>query len=776
MKVIHRQGFAFSLLCCVAVACSDTSDDPDLQGDSNSDPQDHSNSEPDPFDHGLLAHWTFNETDGPIATDISGHDRHGTIVGPVRTEGVEGGALRFDGVNDYVEVETSGAMNPFPLSISLWIRTSTSTGLAGIVNKYLPESQDGYQVFLHEGRLCAWYFRDGSSHVYDGSGTCTLGVDGVNDGVWHHVVFIVDDTGGRVFVDGQEASTQAWTGEAGPASSPALLRFGHYPGAASHTAFFDGDIDDIRMWNRPLTPSEIANLSWSTAAMPVISDVRIETSPTTAAIHWTTSLPATGRVLWGPTPDLEQRTDWTTEAVVVHSHHLENLEADRTYHFRIEVASGDDTAQTEIATFTTPSGQAFPGGFLEPGDSTPNRTLPSFEELQALMPERGPFTFPSPYDTVGVRLTNETDCGGSSDCVNYVGYSYWANINNHVGSDIMYIFLGLDANRGGTGPTLFSYDKVTDEVRNLGPLVGGALEAFSGEGWYFSATQPTKLYTLQGSQMRRWDILDHSDEVVYDVTDEFGPGHYLWQMSSSYDDKVHAGTLRRSSDYAMLGCVVYREEHEEFLFFPHLGRGLDECQLDKSGRWLLIKEDIDGLHGEDNRILDLVNGTETHLLDPDGAAGHSDNGFGYMVATDNYLDPYAVRLWKFDQSPLEGPVVYMNASWQSIGGGPNHIAHGNARPDVPPEDQYACGSNATRDLSQPRSNEVICFRLDGSGQTLVVAPVMTDTGASGGRDDYGRSPKGNVDVTGRYFIWTSNVGSGRLDAFIVKIPAERLDR
>jgi hypothetical protein len=35
-------------------------------------------------------------------------------------------------------------------------------------------------------------------------------------------------------------------------------------------------------------------------------------------------------------------------------------------------------------------------------------------------------------------------------------------------------------------------------------------------------------------------------------------------------------------------------------------------------------------------------------------------------------------------------------------------------------------------------------------------------------------PKGNLDVTGRYFIWTSNTAGGRLDAFIVKIPSHLL--
>ena len=58
---------------------------------------------------------------------------------------------------------------------------------------------------------------------------------------------------------------------------------------------------------------------------------------------------------------------------------------------------------------------------------------------------------------------------------------------------------------------------------------------------------------------------------------------------------------------------------------------------------------------------------------------------------------------------------------------------------------------------------------------LVVAPVMTDMDAPGGCcDAYAKEPKGNLDVTGRYFLWTSNMGGARLDAFIVKVPAQLL--
>jgi len=50
---------------------------------------------------------------------------------------------------------------------------------------------------------------------------------------------------------------------------------------------------------------------------------------------------------------------------------------------------------------------------------------------------------------------------------------------------------------------------------------------------------------------------------------------------------------------------------------------------------------------------------------------------------------------------------------------------------------------------------------------------LTDLNASA-CEDYWKLPKGNLDVTGEYFIWTSNAGTGRIDAFMVKIPVDRL--
>jgi hypothetical protein len=422
-----------------------------------------------------------------------------------------------------------------------------------------------------------------------------------------------------------------------------------------------------------------------------------------------------------------------------------------------------------------------PGGFIDSATSVGLRPRFSAAEIQTWLAARGVFTFPAPYETQGVRLTNAGDCGGANDCVVPVGYSYWSNINNHVDSDTMLIVLGLDRRRGGGGPTLFTYDKRTGETRNAGPLFSpdSPHSWSSAEGWYFSATRSTSLYMNDGGRMLRYDVQAHTFETVFDVRDQFGGDKYIWQMHSSADDRVHSATLRQDGSYEMLGCVVYDESVGRAAFYPKIG-DFDECQVDRSGRWLVIKENVDGRDGEDNRIIDLQSGVERLLIDSNGAAGHSDVGFGSMIAEDNFNSlPGAVRRWDFSMDVTggepatvrgQGELVYQLSSWTS---GIGHLAFGSAGRATPLAEQGACASNAHRE-NLPRVNEIVCFKLDGSLTTLVVAPNLTDLNAAGGGDDYSKLPKGNLDPTGEYFIWTTNAGSDRLDAFVVRIPWSKL--
>ena len=238
---------------------------------------------------------------------------------------------------------------------------------------------------------------------------------------------------------------------------------------------------------------------------------------------------------------------------------------------------------------------AAPGGLVESATGVGLRATLTAGEIGAFLPSRGRFTFPSPYRTTGVRLTNATDCGGA-DCVLPVGYSYWSNINNHAGSETMLIFLGLNRQKGGGGPTLFSFNKRTGETRQPRAAVLGR--------------QPVQLEHRRGLVLQR-----HASEralperrsahaalrraspirstTVFDAARQLGADKYLWQMHSSDDDRVHSATLRQASYLRDARLRRLQRGDGRVTFFAKKG-DFDECQIDRSGRWLVIKENVDG--------------------------------------------------------------------------------------------------------------------------------------------------------------------------------------
>ena len=465
------------------------------------------------------------------------------------------------------------------------------------------------------------------------------------------------------------------------------------------------------------------------------------------------------------------------------------------YPLGFDVTLGSLSATVRNATIGASPPPAPGGGLLEKAGSPALRPRYTRDQIAAFLPAggaKGPFRFPPPYNTDAVRLTNALDCPGS-DCLWYVGYSYWRNTNNHVTSSDMYIFLGTNTNRGGQGPILLRYNKTSDAVQNLGPLFTAdtAFYFATGEGWYFSGTQSTKLYTyLPGSkQLRRYDVVSRQFESspVLDLDRCPRPktcpnaAAFITQPHSSDDDQMHSATVQNSS-WQGIGCVVARNNKYSYYAVTG-GYVFDECHVDKSGRWLLFLE-ASPSGSRLNRIVDLRNGATRTIQDVSGALGHLDVGHGYALGADTFNSlPNATILLKFPVSSTTrpiGPVIHYNKRWDIAAA--NHVAHGNAIAGAAAEEQFACGSNASRVADM--ADEIVCFSLDAdrngdkSLDVLVVGQVLTDLNAPGGDDgtgsDYSKLPKGNLDVTGRYFLWTTNLGGDRLDAFLVKIPSERL--
>src|SRR5262249_49453010 len=131
---------------------------------------------------GLVAWFKFDEGAGTTAADSSGSGNAGSLIGgPTWTAGTSGKAVALDGVNDFVRIAHRASLDAFPLTAAVWFKTTTASGTPGLINKYLPSSRGGYQLFFNNGTLCAWYFRNTSNYVYDASGGgCTLSTPGLN--------------------------------------------------------------------------------------------------------------------------------------------------------------------------------------------------------------------------------------------------------------------------------------------------------------------------------------------------------------------------------------------------------------------------------------------------------------------------------------------------------------------------------------------------------------------------------------------------------------------
>jgi hypothetical protein len=218
---------------------------------------------------GPVARWAFDEGSGTVAGDSTGNGNAGTLVnGPTWTAGRINQALSFDGVNDYVTIPDSPALDAFPFTIAVWMKTSTTSGVRGIVNKYVASSSNGYNVFMNGGNLCAWYYRDGSNYVYDGGG-CTLSTAGLNDNRWHLVVYAVDAAGGRLYVDAVLKASLGWTGVSGAPTTTQPVHIAHYPGAFGGAEYLPGALDDVRIYNRALSVAEISALYSIPPSAPV---------------------------------------------------------------------------------------------------------------------------------------------------------------------------------------------------------------------------------------------------------------------------------------------------------------------------------------------------------------------------------------------------------------------------------------------------------------------------------------------------------------------------
>jgi formylglycine-generating enzyme len=202
---------------------------------------------------GLVAYYPFNGN----AYDVSGSNNNGTpMFNPVLSTdrfGNSNSCYGFDGIDDYIAVPNSESLNSSQMSICAWVFIDViGSENRVIVNKYSDSPHEGWSFYLYNGRL-EMECRFGEWDFYGFDPNAPV----ISTGVWHSVVATYDGSYIRTYVDGVLSSQTAKSGAI--TTSPITMTIGR--NSAYSCYFFNGKIDDVRLYNRALSTTEIMQIN-----------------------------------------------------------------------------------------------------------------------------------------------------------------------------------------------------------------------------------------------------------------------------------------------------------------------------------------------------------------------------------------------------------------------------------------------------------------------------------------------------------------------------------
>jgi tRNA A-37 threonylcarbamoyl transferase component Bud32 len=217
---------------------------------------------------GLVGHWKLDEGQGTAAADASGHALPGTLrKGASWAPGHLGQALRFDGVDDYVDLGANLGMlrNAAEVTLAAWINLAEGFGPSSVIafsvgGTSAPSATSRAQLEITaDGALRAGARASDTETqkpVDSAPGT-------VAAGSWTHVACVIRYNANRIVVyrDGVEVAS-AFPAFARPAAADTDSRNAALGSQDDGSAtFFKGRMDDVRIYNRALSPAEVAALA-----------------------------------------------------------------------------------------------------------------------------------------------------------------------------------------------------------------------------------------------------------------------------------------------------------------------------------------------------------------------------------------------------------------------------------------------------------------------------------------------------------------------------------
>lgn len=231
--------------------------------------------------------WHFDEGTGTTTADSSGNGYTGTLL-PVASEptwvaGKYGQGLSFDGANDYLNCGDISSLNSASaFTIEAWVKQDDNSAF----NRIFAKDADANNDILFSSYSGALYFEVGNasnpSAYWEGYSTT------ISSGTWFHAALVYNGSGStnadkiKMYING--AARLLLFSNTFPSTTANLTAVNFYLGVAAQDGiFFDGTIDELRVYNRVLTTAEISDLynyyGYTTTDYPGRALVRKYASP-----------------------------------------------------------------------------------------------------------------------------------------------------------------------------------------------------------------------------------------------------------------------------------------------------------------------------------------------------------------------------------------------------------------------------------------------------------------------------------------------------------------
>ncbi len=203
-------------------------------------------------DPNLIAWWPLDEGEGRDVFDWSGQGNHAEIIGsPQWVVGQIDGALSFSGgYDEYVDCGNAASLNiTAAITLSVWVKTNDAGNAED--NPYITKDNSSYALRHGADNSIGFYIYDSNSPF-----SATYIVNSGFNGVWHHLAGTYDGSNLNLYIDGELKATTAHVG------SIDISTFNVNIGsdAAQTWMWYNGLIDDVRIYNRALSQQEIQQI------------------------------------------------------------------------------------------------------------------------------------------------------------------------------------------------------------------------------------------------------------------------------------------------------------------------------------------------------------------------------------------------------------------------------------------------------------------------------------------------------------------------------------